>query len=652
MTENNIIDPTRRSVVNASYDVTNIVRMDNTVARINKTLDHCISILKEHCGPNSGYAMLVSDESIGATFQPNVFTRDGIRILSAVEFMSPLERYIKDLITYIGQRVDVAAKDGTTTSMLFSALLLKAMMEHIDILTDNHMLTHYQLNNMMDDIISRVTAHIEKEKYTVESISEIIDKYNTDISEDFRITRAAGAIAFMQALSSSGGNIDLAVAMKEIFSNSPKVTWDFITSHRSIKENGKSYQVEVADYDARIKCILASARGLNKMLNTEYEEEARVVIYPGSIDDVSFDSELILKYLKEDTTDEPIIVVSSYFGGRITSEINHLNNDRKNPIVLWQYCPEQKIAGQDLPWELVTICAIAGIVPINFIKDSDYTKFTDENTFKTKVHWRDGYLHFYDIIEKDETTGCLHPFYVYPEKATEFYNELRKSLEKQIHEYKEGHRPDGKSLSFFMEVLNRLATVRRPTLRLGGPVHEQMANSDIIQDVQGATMTSLTHGFFINGTISIRKILVSVLKEISDEYEENIGPVQKATIKMVSLMVDAIEEVYRTVSGETNDMAFAVCGTMDKFVYINSLNKDENSSYSKAGRLTVFLNEMEDFINNKGGVPDVCRTYPILQPVTILTEILKRMKELLIKVVVTNKFIVYGGVVVNDEKGE
>ena len=44
--------------------------------------------------------------------------------------------------------------------------------------------------------------------------------------------------------------------------------------------------------------------------------------------------------------------------------------------------------------------------------------------------------------------------------------------------------------------------------------------------------------------------------------------------------------------------------------------------------------------------------YPVLQPVMITEELLKRTQELLIKFLSTNKIIVYGGVVVNPSQEE
>jgi len=89
-------------VVNTNLGLTNVISIDDSEDIILETLETCRNILFSHCGPHARYAMLLNGYTAGEKFEPSVFTRDGIRLLSAVEFVSPIERYIQDLITYIG----------------------------------------------------------------------------------------------------------------------------------------------------------------------------------------------------------------------------------------------------------------------------------------------------------------------------------------------------------------------------------------------------------------------------------------------------------------------------------------------------------------------------------------------------------------------
>lgn len=621
------VDPGQRVIVNTDYDTSNIANMDEMCEHIIHTLDVCIDILKAHCGPQSGYAMLVNSMNINQSFEPNIFTRDGIRILSSVEFMSPLEKYIKDMLTYIGARVDNKAKDGTTTSMLFSAIFLKYMLSVREAIR-NLGLSTYHFKVIVDGIFESIVEELDKYTYHVE---DFITSHQQDES---LLMKAAGKVAYIQALSSSGGNLELAEAMKEIFEKSPKVAWEFITSHNSVKETGKNFSVDVDEYDSRIRSIQATDQGLNYALNTQYiEEDVDILVYPGTLDDMSLDTDVVSNYLDNIPSDQPFCIITQHVSARLITKINQLNQLRKKAIVVWQFSPEHKLAGQNYPWELLLLCAIAGAQPLSH--STDHTIHEGDIIRAKKVHWHDTFLDIFGVVDMDQDT-CLHPFYAQPDTATPFYTSVRQAIESEIDIYKNGKNPDGKMLSIFIEMLNRLATVHRPTLRCGGPVHEQVLNRDIVQDVQGAIMSSLNDGFVLNGVFP----LYGAISHTKEKYTEE----DTLANILLQLMDSALTEILQVLFVDKHtkepmlDVKDIVTMINDKDLYINVFKGEIYTVSSYIDHLEN--NEIEEL------------TYPVMQPVDITKELLKRISELLMKFVNTDKIIVYGGVVINKEQGD
>ena len=633
------VDPGQRVVVNSDFDTNNIASMDKMKDHIIHALDVCIDILKAHCGPQAGYAMLVNSMGINQSFEPNIFTRDGIRILSSVEFMSPLEKYIKDMLTYVGARVDNKAKDGTTTSMLVAALFLKAMLSNRDVIKELG-LSLYEFKEEVSKLFKYITDELTKYSFKVEELCEHPE-------DEEELMKAAGKVAFIQALSSSGGNLELALAMKEIFEKSPKVTWEFITSHNSIKEDGKAFSVEVDEYDSRIRCILATDQGLNHALNTQYlEEDVNILVYPYSLDNMSIDTDEVLKYIEHIPEDQAFCLITQHVDAKIVVGINSVNQKRKKPIVIWQYAPEHKLAGQNYPWELLLLCAIAGVEPLNF--KEIHTLEDQDIIHAKKVNWHDTYLDIFGVIDLPEGS-CLHPYYVHKEKATKFYNDVRLSIETEIDKYRQGKNPDGKMLSIFIEMLNRLATVKRPTLRCGGPVHEQIANKDVVQDVQGAIMSSLNNGFIINGVFSLLSAIHQV--DINLHKEENVGNTSPLITYFISYMVLSLLDIISVLFGadESIDQKFLTM-SVDKELYTNVFSKSENDiKISNFGGYLEYLNQLS---NDDIDLNIVTKFYPVMQPLDITKELLKRINELIMKVVNTDKIIVYGGVIINKKEEE
>lgn len=598
-------------VVNTNLGLTNVISIDDSEDIILETLETCRNILFSHCGPHARYAMLLNGYTAGEKFEPSVFTRDGIRLLSAVEFVSPIERYIQDLITYIGGRVDNFAKDGTTTSMLITA---KFIQEVLSERCKFDGVSTVDVTRCINKYFTDLNKDINKYKFTVEKIAELI---NFDYSEADLIN-AASMVAYMQALSSSGGNIQLAECVREIFASSPKMAWDFISYQNNPKESDVPYSVYTPEYDIKFKASLATASSniFNKALGTEYEEEdVRCIIVSDGILPEAFNTIEIMQYVSNYPVDKPLMIVSPSIDPNIIREIDKLNRQRTVPIAIWQYMSDMRVRNSGLDFELRITNAICGCTPYEYRTDIS-EKMSDKYTFVAKrVHFFGGYIHIYDTAPKQEGT-CLHPYYVDKTKATAYYNDLREAIETQLDLYDNNARSEMQMRSYLVETLNRLACVHRPTLYVGGTVHDQVANADVVQDVLGAIMSSLKHGFFVNGIWSFFDITHTLSNHRNDVVHE--------------CLCNSIHTVWDHLYKEVTDLY-----ELDRGSYWNILN-------DKPSNVEFFIKDMDGYAKENN--------YPILHPVGIYTELLKRMNELAIRFMLTDKIIVRGGVVMPEDK--
>ena len=599
-------------VVNTNLGLTNVISINDSEKIILETLETCRNILFSHCGPHARYAMLLNGYTAGEKFEPSVFTRDGIRLLSAVEFVSPIERYIQDLITYIGGRVDSFAKDGTTTSMLITA---KFIQEVISERYEFDGVSTVDVTRYINDYFVELNKDLNKYKFTVEKIAELV---NHDYTETDLI-KAASIVAYMQALSSSGGNIQLAECVREIFASSPKMAWDFISYQNNPKESDVPYSVYTPEYDIKFKASLATASSniFNKALGNEYEyEDVRCIIDIDGLVPMAFNTIQTMQYINDYPIDKPLMIVVPSVDPSIVRDIDKLNHTRVVPIALWQYMSDMRIRNSGLDFELQIANAICGCTPYKFREDVS-ANMSDAYTFVAKrVHFFGGYIHIYDTAPKLEDS-CLHPYYVDKTKATKYYNDLREAIEVQLSLHDNNARSDTKMQGYLIETLNRLACVHRPTLYVGGTVHDQVANADVVQDVLGAIMSSLKHGFFVNGIWSF----FDIVRSINDDYQKDV---------VHECLCNAIRTVWDHLYKKVTDLY-----QLDKGSYWNSLN-------DRPSNIEFFIKSMDGYTKSNN--------YPILHPVGIYTELLKRMNELAIRFMLTDKIIVRGGVVMPEDK--
>lgn len=655
------LDPAARQVVNSQhdFDTTNIVEMKTARERICTTLQTCQKVLKEHSGPCSGYAMLVNSAGAGTTFEPNVFTRDGIRILNAVEFMSPLEKFIKELITYIGARVDDVAKDGTTSTMLFASAFLEATLEYHDEIAKLK-LSVSQITEAAKEVFERIREKLVARTFTINKLAEVAEDVELD---DELACKLASKVAYMQALSSSGGREDLAEAMREIFRKSPPTTWEFISSYGSARENGQPFQVEVDEWDGRVRCAPAQQGIMNNAIGTEFvAENVNVLVYASAVIEGSINADALCEFISKYNQPEPLVVITSG-AGRLPTVVGKA--EAYDRITVWEHAPEQRNGSNPWPWELMILGAKAGITPFSHVRGTDSLDPTKVQLFHcSKVHWHDTFLELHGFVQCDPD-DCIHPYYRDLEHAPEFYRNMVTDIKESIKFYKEGHRPDGQLFGYYIQILNDLACIHRPTLRLGGPAHEQIANRDVVQDVQGATMSSLNHGFVVNSFFD----LFAAISEVGADYMRESGIDLRDAISGVGginhIRKDGVEMSLTYQSYLLLALSRACMTVMEtQFpALFTQLNEDDPQSsgtaevYYPVGTyinlldgytphtLSEYLEKMDD-PEAKG----LTTTYPVMQPVTVAQELLKRIQELLMKVVNTNQIIVYGGVVLNQEE--
>ena len=76
-----------RPIINANVNVTNRIESEDLRKIMMDTFDDIATVLSDHCGPYGQFAMIVNPANKIA--EP-VFTKDGIGIVRAMEYMSPI----------------------------------------------------------------------------------------------------------------------------------------------------------------------------------------------------------------------------------------------------------------------------------------------------------------------------------------------------------------------------------------------------------------------------------------------------------------------------------------------------------------------------------------------------------------------------------
>ena len=637
------------SIVNTNWRTNNIVNLcdKEVIQRIFDALQDFSELLQSHCGPHSGYAMLLSAHSLGEDKVPSLFTRDGIRVMSAVNCLSPIEQFIKNLLVYIGSRVDSRAKDGTTTSMLWACEFLKSILTlRLQSQDPAHIsdLPLTEISSVIDDIFNKIHNSLD-------GVALTFDELAKDMSEA-EACKLAGKIAFCQALSSSGGNLVLANAMREIFEKSPRISWEYITFSFAGIETEEQFFIRKNDYDYKLACIPNNENVLTQALGTEYSTDlARCIVFSDSVAAGSDTLEILLNLLQEYSRNGGIVVgskqvvplclIAPYFDANLIATIEHINKHlpENARITTWLYSALESLNGKAYDWHLKVLPAIAGSQPISastILPAGNMGEVFSEYGFWAKLAWENKYLYFYDIIPEEAISDNLHPFASGASEPTPYYSDVLASVKRLLENIKDSHNKSAKQEAVYVEILNLLTVVHKPTLTIGGTTHDQAANVEVAKDVMGAIMSSLNSGFLIDGVCDMYKAVSEVvLKQPSTAQADERK--NKLFAQVGSCVNDSLRKVIDTVYGPR----------ADKMVFTNTGDHNYTNSLSDKSDL-----KFEDYLAHLDGEYDdekLCEEYPVLQPIDISHEILDRIFELMIKFMLTNKMVVDGGVMVKEE---
>jgi len=569
----------------AHRDVTNTVSGKQMNDIIVHTCDNIIDVLSSHCGLYAKHAMLIIDQGMDS-FNPSIFTKDGIDILNAIEYISPIQNYIKSIVGYVGTRVDSVAHDGTTTSMLLTAMLIRNIYANPIKSPDEFVI---EMNSLLE--------YLEECKYTVESASEVLG-----LSKQ----KTVGQIAYIQTLITSKNDKLLADCMRTIFEATPDELFTYFSYRREPMETADTYGVYYPEEDAWLDIVVSSNLRYNHALGTEYlQEDMDLIVVEEPLITGYTEVDRLIKYLS--TTTRPTLVVYHTIEQDVTKKLFDCNPD--NQPILAMFGKSQY--GARAPIELKVLNAVAGVMPLHeAIEDDDFViknvqchidrgSLRISNLYKCNEH---GVHEWYNDEPLDEQyTG---PDGIYVTR----YNRLISEVRDLIHRLENKHNADvRKELLMYTESLRTMIGGRLPILKLGGQTLDIRANESVVQDALGAITSSLTDGFVVDGNLKV--LFKATDKSIYSEMEDLFKIIHNISTRELDGILD------ETYFGKGIDIECR------KGSYVNTSDGTKVQQWGTA--------EDNDHV--------------VIQPIKLYKELIKRLIELIPKFMITSRIIIPGG---------
>ncbi len=486
-------------------------------------------LLADHCGPYASDALVIHDNT-GANLKDRhhaIFTKDGIGIVRALEFTSPIQRHVQELIAYVGDRVEKLSHDGTTTSMmLFAGLVCALYSKYADQLQlhTGHSLVTSQSGfprrcigddisidpkQMREDITVTLTAVAEAFEQMVISVERLIELTATTATP-FTELDAIRFITYHQAMISSKGDSELASALVEVVEAIPKELYGLFSIAQTGQETDQRFTVVEDDYTFNIPTLI-NLDDCNHRLGTEYLAESCDLIVS---DDKLIKGNPALELLEQHAQAAhdgqrscDLVIIAPAFDPMLLKMLSTINQKSKAKLIALTVAQASNYSSKATVLEAVA--AVGGVYSMLDHLSDPSLPYIIHNA---KVQHRMNRVYLDNLYVKDGSR--YHPSFTNPDRFPP-YTKVVTTIGEQLHAYVSGRlrfesAADQARYQDFNEIYKRMVSARVKTIKLSGMTHDALADRDILTDAYGAVLSSLEYGFVLDGFLKIGMILNQV----------------------------------------------------------------------------------------------------------------------------------------------
>lgn len=594
------------NIVDANIGITNIIAHSDIEGLMMQTFSELEDVLTDHCGPYGKFAMI--KDQLDPTAEP-VFTKDGINIVRSIEYISPMQNFVRSTIAYIGSRIDMIAGDGTTSSMIIAVAALRSLIKNI-----KEAGVHFSYKELTDGYDNFLNMVEDKYKHHVWTIDRL--------AKEARISRnkAIKKIAAAQSYTSSHGDEEISNVVAKLFSSLPQEAWNYINVSRERYETEKRVELkyDYSDFSLDRISILHPAM-LNSEVDTCYKSnDATLLIVNGPIADTTLVYQDLLERINKITIDDPDLVVIC-MGCDSNMSTNLINMLHKKDIMKKVCIFTQVNETRRMEMRALAILANEG-----------RSAFPPAVNYCVKEHVivdykSDGTLSFHKLYQIESNDMITHPWYDDPTRVAyhDFLSMINRFIEIESKEPPSRLREDG--IMEAKKLYNKMLLQEKVTVRIGGLAHDNAAILDVLTDCLKASKISLTKGFVFGGN----KTLYTVLKEIYDEISHlKANPV----VFFVKAFMDAITVTESALFKYTN-------------ISFDNMTEDEKNKL-----LTGSYDIITKFSTTS--MLDLLHHPVVIQTATIDQNILRRFGEVALKFINTVRIITIGGIYLGDKNKE
>lgn len=646
----------------------NLLSTDAINGGIAAVFSNLKELLERHCGPYANYALMDRTTSQGLPWKE--FTKDGISIVRETRFTHPdsfitehFANSLRDTVAHIGQHVDEASHDGTTTAMLLYCILAQRLRGHRSSPDGQKILP-----KAYEAMIGKGVLEALRSRITTDTITVARLMADWDITE----LQARKFMAFNQSLIASKGDVAMADAITECITYLPDEIKAEQVIRRSPIETAEHVSAVTQPEDFLFFGGLGSYNHRNWHLNTALRmEDAHLYVTENDLVDNSPETEGLVEYLQSHVRE----------GRALEKNLVILNPGHVSSLIINAVTEYNNSVGEDATkatW--LHVSTLDSGQTVNFVKAIRLTggswqhrkhaaaspEIGVANMFISgvTVYWDQNQIGISNLYTKDPNK-LYHPFYKSEEPEHVAYNTMVEDMRTYLRRADDGHVRTAetmKTIEDYTNILRQMMCQKIVDVRVSGAIYDHIATLSVARDAYGAAHVAMTDGVVVGGWTRILNELVLLVAVL--ETEDLQKPAMSAWHKVASHFMHAVVEVLditympgqyrypRTVAeGEQshyypldlitrytiNYSHYAASGA-SPYVYLklHLPNKETSNSSRPYPPAHVALYRNVDVAEEKA---DMVANPALLQPAAGFHALFRRLNEVLTKISVMETYV-------------